>query len=74
MGALSVNKDLDRADEMYKAANRMSKRNPSGAKRLKAKAQAIENKAIGRVGRKPRNISVSSTKGRSGKSISLNWY
>ena len=64
--ATSVTKDLERADEWYKQANKMSKRNPRGAKRLKDKAQTLENKAISRVGRKPRALGVPSNKGGSG--------
>lgn len=74
MGAISVNRSLDKADELYKQANRMMQRNPNGAKKLKAKAAIVENKAISRVGRKPRNIGVSTSAGSVGRNTPLNWY
>lgn len=62
--ANSVERDLERAEVLHKQASKLAKRNPSAAKKLKAKANAIENKAVSRLGRKPsRKSSSNSTRG-----------
>ena len=71
--ALSVEKDIDRADTLYKQANRMQKRNPDAAKRLKAKAAKIENKAVGRLGHKVRSQGGKTNSLSGSKTTSLNW-
>ena len=70
--ANSVERDLDRADTLYKQAGRMQKRNPNAAKSLRRKAQTIENKAVARVGRKVRNRGVSTSKS-GGRTSTLNF-
>ncbi len=50
----SVRTSLEKAKGLNKTASEIAKHNPDGARRLRDKAIRLENKAISRLGRKPK--------------------